>query len=536
MSTDQDDNHKRVRNFDVSSDEESVDTDVKITCRRKLFKEKKDFLPANLDDENAKKNFTYEEISNIINDVFLSNYYDKKNGNALLVGIDEINQWTKYFAYIKYENMPRIPTYDFRAYHIQVGRFPSVVNPTAINTLIHDNFPVVYDILAMAKGKMSLCGGALIEILTYEERNENPNDFDIFFHCDGVKEADELLMKSLEIIESKSEDCYYTISLGVLTAHADDCKIQFIRRIYKTKDQILLGFDLSACRHGWNPHDGYFATVCGAISFSMRAFPLDLTQRSLSHGHRLQKYNNKEFTILLPGLPLDWTGTLKTPDGTISRYLKNDEFNFRSETTKWNSDYDNNNSFFNWWLIANDKDQNVSFFAETFEDVMDLSNFIISSSIISGSMDDVPSNMKYLKPSTARKYLGDTYKDFATAFYVNEDVEEGDRIWKERSIFYIERGTEIALNIKKNGWKTENPGSQSFGKIHPIIADPREWYGRGYEPVIVGISDDRFVALYECRKVDYLQPIPGEIFKLLCQYWFEAEVRDARARLFSLCL
>src|ERR1700722_11865780 len=83
----------------------------------------------------------------------------------------------------------------------------------------------------------------------------------------------------------------YERSLGVDTiAFSGTEKIQFIRRVYKSKDQVLLGFDLAGCRYGWNPFDGFFTTICGAIAFALQAFPIDLTQRSFSHSYRLEKY------------------------------------------------------------------------------------------------------------------------------------------------------------------------------------------------------------------------------------------------------
>src|SRR5579863_6300484 len=46
---------------------------------------------------------------------------------------------------------------------------------------------------------------------------------------------------------------------------------------------------------------------------------------------------------------------------------------------------------------------------------------------------------------------------------------------------------------------------------------------------------DRFQALMDCRKnVECLNTVPSDIFRIICLYWFEAEVKLARMRLFNL--
>ena len=45
---------------------------------------------------------------------------------------------------------------------------------------------------------------------------------------------------------------------------------------------------------------------------------------------------------------------------------------------------------------------------------------------------------------------------------------------------------------------------------------------------------ERLQAFYDCRKNIEFMAMPDEIFKMLCEYWFKAEVAAARQRLFSL--
>src|SRR5437868_7381956 len=249
-------------------------------------------------------------ITSIIHDVFLSNYSDKKRGHATLVDLDQINKWL-YLSNLDLDD--GIP-------YISNHREPlcsKMLDAKEKKDYIEEKYKIVHDILLLGNGKISLCGGSIIDILT---KKRQPVDFDLFFHTGSIKEADDLLLKCMEYIDSLEDyDVEYWRSQGVQTVEIIGnkiYKIQFIRRVYETKDQILLGFDMAGCRIGYNPIDGFFATICGAMAFATGIFPLDLTQRSLSFGHRVDKYMIKGFTILLPGMDISM-GRFITPDGVL---------------------------------------------------------------------------------------------------------------------------------------------------------------------------------------------------------------------------
>lgn len=474
---------------------------------------------------------SYDDILSIINDIFISNHYDKLSGNALLVGIKEINAWVIYFYNRQFNNMPHIKHYGHNQHIASMISMDTITCPaTGISN-------TVKRILKLGQGHISLCGGALISIF----KHININDYDLFFHCDSVEQADELLLKCMEYIQSLDTVFLYKVSQSVLTIIFENgLTIQFIKRVYKTKDQILLGFDLACCRIGYNPVDGIFATICGGISHAMKGFPLDTTQRSLSFGHRLEKYTKKDFYIFLPGLPCNINNfnTVKTPDGDLWACGNNEHRLFlgpNKDNDTLMSSYDITEDSFNWLLIANEKDHVVTFTAKTFQEIIDLPDYVIKTSIITGDMFTPPSKMVALKPYTATKFLRSNYEEFALALYVKFNFQKADSIWADMNEYYMNRGKEIAQMIKSNPWKFEDPGSQSFGKFNPIIADPREWYKDNYLPVVVGISMPRFQALMDCRKnVPIFDNTPIELIKIIGKYWFEAEVCDARKRLFAL--
>ena len=52
--------------------------------------------------EPIKETFSYEDTMKLIDNIFISNYWDKKRGNAVLVNDEQILKWIKYFEHIKH--------------------------------------------------------------------------------------------------------------------------------------------------------------------------------------------------------------------------------------------------------------------------------------------------------------------------------------------------------------------------------------------------------------------------------------------------
>jgi hypothetical protein len=65
-------------------------------------------------------------------------------------------------------------------------------------------------------------------------------------------------------------------------------------------------------------------------------------------------------------------------------------------------------------------------------------------------------------------------------------------------------------------WITQNPGRQWTSSINPIVADPREWYGEHYIPVLTGIPTDIEATLRLLRKKNInWSLIPDDIFDII---------------------
>lgn len=492
-----------------------------------------------------------KEILNLVNDIFLTNYWcTRKNminiTEDYIVGIEQIKKWSGVFNKISLNDIN----------YIGHSHFGDTIKRkfTKISKYLIEYAKPVYDILNIGNGKISLCGGAIISILN----EHSPNDYDLFFHSDSVEEIDDVFNQCLNYLENLNnsqnfvddlddviicDSITYSRSKYIMNVRINTNNfynnIQFIKRVYKTKEQVLFGFDLAPSRIGYNPKDGFFATICGGMAYSMKSFCLDSSKRSSSFGYRLGKYCfSKNYLVLLPQLQ--------------DNLITNDEFDIFDDIFLIKR-YDNSFSIVKYshkkddYLIHDDNINylmsedynNITFSSNNLQIITELSDVFIDKYMRDNTrLFNNPSFVEHITKNEAKSFLVDKYKEFALSYFVNEDDEKSDDIWEEKTKYYIDITKKCAENIKNNpdknyykGWKYLNPGQKDFGQNNPVNSPPSKYY----KPLEVGICNDRFQALMDCRKnIDYIFNIPKELFQLICEYWLKYEVDDARNRLFEL--
>jgi hypothetical protein len=85
-------------------------------------------------------------------------------------------------------------------------------------------------------------------------------------------------------------------------------------------------------------------------------------------------------------------------------------------------------------------------------------------------------------------------------------------------------------NLTGIKWMTQDPGRQWTSSINPIIANPRDWYGKHYVPVLTGIPEEietllRLMRLERTNSV--WSKLNDDIFNLLLQYIMKSYADDA---------
>jgi len=513
---------------------------------QQLMKIMNNIMKNNIMDEN--------HLMEIINDIFLTNYWCTRknmvNANNYIVGLNEIIQWYNYFKDVEFPNINRIGDYYSPYFHNMTN--------LSISSFLEKTCEPIFNILNIGNGKMSLCGGSIISLL----KGSYPNDFDLFFHSDSVDEIDDIFNNCLNYINvlgiDEHEKITYTKSQYIMQINFSYkgyyyC-IQFIKRVYKTKEQILFGFDLAPSRLGYNPKDGIFATICGAISFSMKVFCIDSSKRSTSFGHRLSKYcYDKEYTLLLPQLNLELIKSKKELNNLNDEIMKFEIFDKiyieidRSRINKFfindidgkNKDYMSTNSNLEY-LIYKDYEK-LEFSSTNLQEILELSDNFIEKEMIKNTREFDLSNFNCnFTKSEIKNFLQDNnkYKEFIIAYFIDDDIQHSQLIWDEQIKLYINQTKEAIKNLINyqnyyKGWKYLNPGSKYFGQNYPCN-DPVTEY---YNPLVIGINNQRFQALMDCRKnIEYITNLPKELFNLICEYWLKYEVEDAKNRLFMLKL
>lgn len=113
------------------------------------------------------------------------------------------------------------------------------------------------------------------------------------------------------------------------------------------------------------------------------------------------------------------------------------------------------------------------------------------------------------------------------------EVRDTDEYYHYRDII-IDKMIANAEICKKNltgvKWITQDPGRQWTSSINPIIANPREWYGKHYEPVITGIPPEiestlRLMRLPKTESVWTM--LNDDVFKVICLHLLKCYADEA---------
>lgn len=466
------------------------------------------------------------KLSSLIDKAFVADLLWRKEGKAPLHGLDDVLEMKK-----KYEKVE----FDMAAakYLTEFNNGPL----HQVDTVLQKAHPVIYDLLKIAPNNLFLCGGAVLSIL----HGSPVNDYDIFFCCKDVEEAEIILNKCLDYLEPYLYLDYrpYRFSQGVITVDTHYTKpFQFIRRIYERPDQILMGFDVWACQHGYGINTGYFTLRTGALSLILHAFPVDTTKRSYSYGSRLSKYHKtKGFDVLFPGVDKNYNKGIDTPDGWIDVKCCDGTYypccndrcciqGGKCRADEWEGCACRRNV--TPQECTKGCETTVYQFHDNLKGSKAMQNDYESCKSYAHRMAEVGRLSMVAFETRERKFLFDfncgdlrlaIQNDFMFKPAPEAYVLDGSEDWEK-----FEPLLEI-LNDPQKRWKTEDPGSQRFGQFNPIIEEPKKWYGHARkEPYYAGIHPDVYVALRLCWKYSEVwQGIPKDIFKMICDRVLIAE-------------
>jgi len=312
------------------------------------------------------------------------------------------------------------------------------------------------------------------------EKKPKPNNYDDDLNCSMVRNNNTLLI------------------------HICGTKIQLIFRLYKTKSEILHGFDLGSSAIGFDGKQVFFTTL-GKFCYEHSCNIIDTTRRSTTYEYRLEKYFDRGFNIVLPKLDIAKLRTdyfayhlkemcilphfvFSYTDIVGNKISSHNFYNKYSSTSDYTlDDIDEYKSFsVNIYNLIND----IDFFYYTSEstdtDVIDVLNK--PPRLAKGSIISFYEILK--KNIDSKKIDVIKLKQFLpiekTTTIVSKLVENKDPTYMNT---LIQKQTDLVLKklvkLEKKDhsvikWITQEPGTQISGSFNPIIKDEKDWYGTLY--------------------------------------------------------
>jgi hypothetical protein len=371
-----------------------------------------------------------------------------------------------------------------------------------------------------------IAGGAISSILT----KNNPNDIDMFVY--GLT-PDEATIRVRELITDLSE-AYDLYLIEKNRDHRDkqdkpykphgefkfirnkNCitlifeekyTIQIILRIYENISQILHGFDLGSSAVGFDGTNVYFTSL-SKFAYEYSCNILDTTRRSTTYEHRLIKYHNRNFDIIVPYLDITKLRNINSKyklddvcelpymvfsysgiNGnkiSVSRFLVPNESSYSDYQI---NDLDEYKIFYiNLHNMVWDKPD----FYFYIEDVKDKIDVLLTKPLLSRRrvIDYYDELMKKLNKNGSinikmlKKYVKDT-KEILRILVEKGDNDSQFNLLLEQAIQAEKiRILNIADRLLSQSyplhWITTNPGTQITSSFNPIIEDVHKWYGDYY--------------------------------------------------------
>ena len=132
--------------------------------------------------------------------------------------------------------------------------------------------------------------------------NISEDEWNLFIniHCTYYPRSSVINANSVKyILNPYHKQCVITDYSVTVEFECTDIKIQIISRLYKTKQEILYGFDLGSCAVGFDGQLVEFS-IAGKFAQEYNLNILDTTRFSLNHGSRLKKYFDRGYGVIFP--------------------------------------------------------------------------------------------------------------------------------------------------------------------------------------------------------------------------------------------
>lgn len=296
-----------------------------------------------------------------------------------------------------------------------------------------------------------------------------------------------------------------------------DQKYQIILRIYGSISEILHGFDLGSSSIGFDGEKVYF-TELGKFAYKYGCNILDPSKRSTSYEHRLKKYFERGFDIVLPDLDISklddtfyhLTGNYdfcKLPrlafsysecsdnkiilKNFVSRLGNSNQDNSDYDIPKLVEEYDPTDSSSNYALLEAINKLNIMslskgdlekvvLFVSKPKELFNPNQDIFNMNLIRYRYGQLKTELLYGKaPITRMKpyFCNDETLELLCKHSINGDKKAIKEVFDAQIAFLETQIDKYFSTFQKNIWNVQDPMGQFTGSFKPIATTKEEWYG-----------------------------------------------------------
>jgi hypothetical protein len=277
--------------------------------------------------------------------------------------------------------------------------------------------------------------------------------------------------------------------------------IQIILRLYKSKSEILHGFDVGSSAVGWDGANLYFTSL-SKFAHEYSCNIIDTTRRSTTYERRLSKYFDRGFDIIFPRLDITKLRTTNLRHG-ISEVVNLPLFAFSY------SKLVDNKITLDRFLFERDhitSDYQIEDLDEHHVFYINLHNLSHETEDYYFTEQGLPiNNILNARPTMSRRRVINYYDN------MKEKLSDGKSLHLRQLLAYVKNRKRLAELISDEKvdintslsdlleqekqrilklmqkitlptakfpivWRIENPGTQLTGSFNPIIENPEEWY------------------------------------------------------------
>lgn len=165
-------------------------------------------------------------------------------------------------------------------------------------TFLMETYPMLIS-LTDCMDNLFVAGGAVSNAILKNAPEEYGSDVDIFIYGLDIEAATKKVDAIITRFNQYTNDLSITRNKFTLSIRHREMWYQIIFRLYRTKSEILHGFDIGASAVGWDGKELYFTSL-SMFAYLTGYIIHDPARASPTYEQRMKKYSDRRFIIIHP--------------------------------------------------------------------------------------------------------------------------------------------------------------------------------------------------------------------------------------------